>query len=92
MRISVVRKIKRVCALTIRSSTLPENFITVQQSEISRPDSSTNNRVTFRIEFTAPANELVGEHNITFSFTDTDGNIQHYMRGSLELRTPMMLL
>ena len=60
--------------IDIRSSTLPENFIAVQQSEISRPDSSTNNRVTFRIEFTAPANQLVGEHNITFSFTDTDGN------------------
>ena len=66
--------------ITITSPTLPENFITVQQSEISRPDSSTNNRVTFRIEFTAPANELVGEHNITFSFTDTDGNKALYKR------------
>ena len=66
--------------ITITSPTLPENFITVQQSEISRPDSSTNNRVTFRIEFTAPANQLVGEHNITFSFTDTDGNIVLYKR------------
>ena len=64
--------------IDIRSSTLPENFITVPQSEISRPDSSTNNRVTFRIEFTAPANQLVGEHNITFSFTDTDGNTALY--------------
>ena len=66
--------------ITITSPTLPENFITVQQSEISRPDSSTNNRVTFRIEFAGPANELVGEHNITFSFTDTDGNIVLYKR------------
>ncbi len=66
--------------ITIMSPTLPQNFITVQQSEISRPDSSTNNRATFRIEFTAPANELVGEHNITFSFTDTDGNIVLYKR------------
>ena len=66
--------------ITIMSSTLSENFITVQQSEISRPDSSTNNRVTFRIRFTAPANQLVGEHNITFSFTDTDGNIVLYKR------------
>ena len=66
--------------IDIRSSTLPENFITVQQSEISSPDSSTDNRVTFRIQFTSPANELVGEHNITFSFTDTDGNIVLYKR------------
>ena len=66
--------------IDIRSSTLPENFITVQQSEISRPDSSTNNRVTFRIEFTAPANGLVGEHNVTFSFTDTDENTALYKR------------
>ena len=66
--------------ITITSPTLPENFITVQQSEISSPDSSTDNRVTFRIEFTAPANELVGEHNVTFSFTDTDGNTALYKR------------
>ena len=64
--------------ITITSPTLPENFITVQQSEISSPDSSTDNRVTFRIEFASPANELVGEHNVTFSFTDTDGNTALY--------------
>ena len=64
--------------ITIMSSTLPENFITVQQSEISRPDSSTNNRVTFSIKFASPTNQLVGEHNITFSFTDTDGNTALY--------------
>ena len=66
--------------ITTMSSTLPENFITIQQSEISYLDSPTNNRVTFRIEFAAPTNQLVGEHNITFSFTDTNGNTALYKR------------
>ncbi len=64
--------------IDIMSSTLSENFITIQQSEISSTDSSTNNRVTFRIQFAAPTDELVGEHNITFSFTDADGNTALY--------------
>ncbi len=67
--------------VTIMSSTLPNDFITAQQSEINYLDSSTGNRVTFIIEFSAPTNDMVGEHNITFSFADTNGNIVLYKRG-----------
>ena len=71
--------------ITIMSSTLPKDLITIQQSEISSPDISTNNRVTFRIEFAAPTNQLVGEHNITFSFTDTNGNTTLY-KGEFKIK------
>ena len=66
--------------IAIMSPTLPKDFITIQQSEISYLDSPTNNRVTFSIEFVAPTNELVGVHNITFSFVDTTGNTALYKR------------
>ncbi len=60
--------------LTITESTLPKDFITIEQSEINRSNAPKNTHVTFKTQFAASTYELVGNHSITFSVADLSGN------------------